>query len=231
MIPFSDFDTRRYPTVDVATGYGAWAKTYEGTVEDLMDIDLLERLNGPEWASVRRAADLGCGTGRTGAWLREKGARSVDGVDLTPEMLAIAEEKGAHESLRVGDATDSGLEGGAYDLVISSLIDEHLEDVGPLYAEAARLARPGGWLVMVTFHPQFMITTGMPTHYTDARGRSFTIATHLHLVSDHVKAAVAAGWQLREMHEGVVDDRWVELKPKWAKFRSTPVSAVYAWQK
>ncbi|WP_017540197.1 class I SAM-dependent DNA methyltransferase [Nocardiopsis halophila] len=231
MIPFSEFDTRGYETVDVAAGYGAWAQTYERTVEDLMDIDLLERLTGPEWASVRRAADLGCGTGRTGEWLHGKGAQRIDGVDLTPEMLEIAKQKGAHESLGVADATESGLESGAYDLVISSLIDEHLPDVGPLYEEAARLARPGGWMVIVTYHPQFMITAGMPTHYTDGEGRSYAIQTHVHLVSDHVRAGVAAGWRLAEMHEGIIDDRWLQLKPKWEKFKNIPLSAVYAWQR
>ena len=46
MAGFHAFDTRGYRTVDARRGYGEWAPTYEQTVEDAMDIDLLEALQG-----------------------------------------------------------------------------------------------------------------------------------------------------------------------------------------
>ena len=73
MASFTDFDSRGYRMVDARTGYGEWVTTYEGTVEDAMDIALLERLKTPRWETVHEAADLGCGTGRTGEWLRKHG--------------------------------------------------------------------------------------------------------------------------------------------------------------
>ena len=54
-------------------------------------------------------------------------------------MLALAEKRGAHDTLVRGDVRASGLPGNTYDLVISSLIDEHLPDLAPFYAEAWRL--------------------------------------------------------------------------------------------
>src|SRR6188768_4551194 len=42
MPPFSAFDKRGYRTVDARSGYGAWAATYEDTVQDAMDLDLLD---------------------------------------------------------------------------------------------------------------------------------------------------------------------------------------------
>src|SRR5262245_9121169 len=86
MARFSDFDTRSYRTVDVRTGYGEWVGTYERTVEDAMDIALLDALTVPPWPVLHAAADLACGTGRTGAWLHRHGVGAIDGVDLTPEM-------------------------------------------------------------------------------------------------------------------------------------------------
>ncbi|TWE18137.1 methyltransferase family protein [Kitasatospora atroaurantiaca] len=231
MVQFADFDSRGYPMVDVRTGYGQWVESYEQTVEDAMDVDVLARLAVPDWPSVRRAADLGCGTGRTGAWLRRQGVAAVDGVDLTPEMLAVARAKGAHDRLVEADLAASGLPGEAYDLVISSLVDEHLAELGPLYREAFRLARPGALFVLVGLHPYFIMAAGMPTHFTSAAGESIAITTHVHLVSDHLTAGLAAGWQLAEMNESVVDDRWIALKPKWERLRSHPVSAAYAWRK
>jgi len=230
-LDFSSFDTRGYQMVDVRTGYREWVPTYENTVQDAMDIALLDELSGPAWEQVRRAADLGCGTGRTGAWLREHGVASIDGVDLTPEMLDVARERGAHDRLVVADVADTGLDGGAYDLVIASLVDEHLEDLEPLYREAWRLAEPGAWLVLVAFHPHFIMATGMPTHFTSSSGEPLAIATHVHLLSDHVTAGLRAGWTLAEMREGVIDDRWLAVKPKWEHLRHHPVSAAFAWRK
>ena len=41
---------------------------------------------------------------------------------------------------------------------------------------------------------------------------------------DHVSAALAAGWSLAEMHEQVIDDRWMETKPTWDVHRDVPIS-------
>ncbi|MEU8896961.1 class I SAM-dependent methyltransferase [Nocardia sp. NPDC048505] len=229
MPTFAEFDRRNYPIVDVATGYDGWAPTYERTVLDEMDLALLDRLRQPRWAQVRRAADLGCGTGRTGGWLRRHGISHIDGVDVSAGMLARARERGAHTTLAQADVRASGLEAGAYDLVIASLIDEHLPDLGPFYTEARRLSAPGGHCVMVSYHPQFMMVTGMPTHYTPEAGEPVAISTHLHLLSEHITAALAAGWVLTEITEALVDDAWIAAKPKWAELRGHPFTVAFVW--
>jgi len=228
---FDAFDTRGYRTVDVRSGYGEWAPSYEQTVEDAMDVALLEALGAVRWDAVGAAADLGCGTGRTGAWLRSRGVAAVDGVDLTPEMLEVARARGVFRRLAVADVADSGLDGERYDLVTSCLVDEHLADVAPLYAEARRLARPGGHLVVVGFHPHFIMASGMPTHFDSASGEPVAIETHVHLLSEHVGAGLAAGWTLVEMRERVIDDGWVALKPKWERLRGHPVTFAFAWRR
>jgi SAM-dependent methyltransferase len=228
---FEPYDSRGYRTVGVRAGYGEWVGTYENTVEDAMDIAVLDELAAVDWAGAARAVDLGCGTGRTGAWLRSRGVPAVDGVDLTPQMLAVARERGAHERLVEADVTETGLATGAYGLAIASLIDEHLEDLRPLYREAWRLCEDDATFVLAAFHPHFIMVSGMPTHFTNADGESVAISTTVHLVSDHVAAAVAAGWRLAEMREAIVDDHWVALKPRWERFRGHPISAAYVWRK
>jgi SAM-dependent methyltransferase len=228
---FEQYDSRGYRTVDVRAGYGEWVTTYEDTVEDAMDIAVLDELTGVRWAETTRAVDLGCGTGRTGAWLRSQRVPAIDGVDLTPQMLAVARERGAHDQLIEADVAATGLTAGAYDLAIASLIDEHLDDLRPLYREAWHLCSDEATFVLVAFHPHFIMLSGMPTHFTNAAGESVAISTTVHLVSDHVTAAVAAGWRLAEMREATVDDHWVTLKPRWERFRGHPVSAAYVWRK
>lgn len=101
--------------MDVATGYDGWSTTYDDSVLDAMDLALLERLSEPDWADLAGAADLGCGTGRTGAWLRGKGLSRVDGVDLSPGMLGLAGRRADHDRLVLADVCNSGLPEGKYD--------------------------------------------------------------------------------------------------------------------
>ncbi len=209
MADFAPFDTRGYRTVDVRSGYAEWVETYEQTVEDAMDIELLEGLEHVTWAGV--AADLGCGTGRTGAWLSERGLAAIDGVDLTPEMLELARVRGVYRRLVEGDVAATGLQASEYDLVVTSLVDEHLPRLEPLYAEAHRLARPGGTYVLVGYHPHFIMAAGMPTHFDSASGEPVAIETHVHLLSAHVSAGLDAGWALAEMRERLIEDAWLEL--------------------
>src|SRR3712207_2107214 len=121
---FSPFDRRRYPTLPVRDGYREWAPTYEGAVQDEMDLRLLARITTVDWAGAGRVLDLACGTGRIGAWLRARGAKRVDGVDFTPEMLARAEARGVYERLIRADIRDTGLPPASYDLILEVLADE-----------------------------------------------------------------------------------------------------------
>lgn len=227
---FAAFDARGYRTVDARSGYDGWAATYDDSVVDAMDIRLLERLP-VDWAATRRALDLGCGTGRTGAWLRSVGVSTVDGVDQSGGMLSRAADRGVHERLVQAPVTDTGLASGSYDLIVCSLVDEHLADLAPLYREAARVGCGGAVFVLVGYHPHFILHTGMPTHFTSDSGEDVAISTTIHLVSDHVTAALDAGWRLDGMTEGLVDDAWIAAKPKWDRHRGHPVSVGYLWRR
>jgi hypothetical protein len=50
------------------------------------------------------------------------------------------------------------------------------------------------------------------------------------LLSDHVKAAHATGWMLRELDEGLIDEAWLRKKPKWSQYTGLPVSFAMLWQ-
>ncbi|MGZ4704175.1 MAG: class I SAM-dependent DNA methyltransferase [Acidimicrobiales bacterium] len=231
MPEFARFDQRRYPTVSVRDGYREWVPSYEATVEDEMDLALLDRIDSVSWASVDRAVDLGCGTGRTGAWLRSRGVAHIDGVDLTPEMLAVARRRGVHDRLVDADVCATGLAAERYDLAVCCLVDEHLPELTGIYREAGRLLRDGGSFVIVGLHPFFIMSTGMPTHFDQADGSPVAVETHVHLPSDHVAAARAAGLTAVELHERLVDDAWIALKPGWADRRDWPVSYAWVWSR
>ncbi|MHB8465418.1 MAG: class I SAM-dependent methyltransferase [Acidimicrobiales bacterium] len=230
MADFAAFDQRGYPTVSVREGYGAWQPSYEDTVLDLMDLALLDRLETVDWSDTVVVADLGCGSGRTARWLASKGVVTIDGVDLTPEMLDRARELRLHRRLEEADVRATRLAAATYDVAVCSLVDEHLPQLGDLYAEARRLLLPDGVFVVVGYHPYFIMTAGMPTHFDGPDGRAIAIETYVHLPSAHVAAARASGLVALEMYEAVIDDAWVRRKPKWDRYRGWPISFAWAWR-
>jgi SAM-dependent methyltransferase len=223
------YDKRRYPIVDVREGYAEWVRTYEQIVQDEMDLHLLDRLQTIDWSALQLVLDLACGTGRIGQWLKRRGAATIDGIDLTPEMLEVARRKNVYRTLHVADVASTGLPAHTYEVCTQSLADEHLPDLRPLYREVARVTKHGGSFVLVGFHPQFLMA-GMPTHFTRASGEPVTIRSYVHLLSDHVKAAHAVGWSLAEMDEGLIDDAWLRKKPQWERYFGLPVSFVMVWR-
>ncbi len=226
----SIYDKRKYPILGVREGYTEWVRTYEDTVHDEMDLRLLERLKTVDWGSQRIILDLACGTGRIGEWISQQSRAVIDGVDITPAMVEVARGKGIYRALHLAEVSATGLPPHSYDLCIQSLADEHLPDVGPLYRETGRLVKPGGTFVIVGYHPQFLMM-GIPTHFNRASGQPATIQSYVHLMSDHAKAALEAGWSLRDMDEGLVDEAWLRKKPKWEKYAGLPISFVMVWQR
>jgi SAM-dependent methyltransferase len=227
---FKTFDARHYPTLAVSEGYEEWARTYDAVVQDEMDLRLLARLTTVDWPAAGRVLDLACGTGRIGAWLRAQGVVNLDGLDFTSAMLRQARARGVYDRVLEGDVRSTGLPDARYDLALMVLADEHLDELGRLYREAARIVVAGGRFVLVGYHPHFMLN-GIPTHFNRASGEPVAIETYVHLLSDHFKAARPSGWTLIEMDEGLVDEAWLAKKPKWAKYRNHPVSFAMVWHR
>lgn len=105
-----------------------------------------------------RVVDLGCGWG-TFEWVLGGRVREIVGVDFSARSIEICNERLAREPLDSvrflqADAGDTGLEAGAWDLVICADLFEHLypEDSARVAKEAYRLLRPGGLFSVWTPH-------------------------------------------------------------------------------
>ncbi|HEY5337888.1 MAG TPA: methyltransferase [Rhizomicrobium sp.] len=94
--------------------------------------------------------DLGCGTGLAGVAFKDM-ARRLDGIDLSPAMIAKARELGIYDALNVGDI-ESGLVTFArhYDLILAADTVVYLGDLAQLLPQvAAQLAPDGMFLFTV----------------------------------------------------------------------------------
>jgi len=91
--------------------------------------------------------DLGCGGGLLAPHLARTGYSHV-GVDLTGSALRVAREHGV-TAVR-GDVTALPFVDGCADVVVAGEIFEHVRDLPQAVAEACRVLRPGGTLVIDT---------------------------------------------------------------------------------
>ena len=102
-------------------------------------------------------ADLGTGTGRMLELFGPK-AKAGLGIDLSPAMLALARAQLAQQSLqhcsvRQGDLYDLPMQDGTVDLVTLHMVLHYLDDPAASIAEAARVLKPGGRLLIADFAP------------------------------------------------------------------------------
>jgi len=99
--------------------------------------------------------DLGCGTGLAGEVFKKRAAR-LDGIDLSPAMIARARARGIYDHLVTADLATALAETGqfdlsmSYDLILAADTLVYLGDLAPIFrAAAARLAPDGFFLFTV----------------------------------------------------------------------------------
>jgi SAM-dependent methyltransferase len=90
----------------------------------------------------RTVVDAGCGGGRAVAELAGRGARAV-GVDLDPQMIAVARQRWPAGEFRVGDACELPLETGSVAGYRADKVLHLLNDPARAVAEARRVLAPG----------------------------------------------------------------------------------------
>ena len=99
-------------------------------------------------------ADLGCGTGELLTVLTEC-AEKVIGVDSSPNMLEESRkrffDKNSPIDLRLGELEHLPLRDQETEVAVISLALHHLSDPGAAVAEAARILKPGGTLIIAEF--------------------------------------------------------------------------------
>ena len=212
---------------------GAWARWVRTPGHDAWHW----RLNWPAFLQLlpeagRLTLDLGCGEGRGGVALRERGHRMI-GVDAAPTLAGLARETGAYEEVHLADAAALPLDDGAVDLVVAYMSLHDMDDVAGALRVVGRVLEPGGRLCAAIVHPLSSAHLGSDDElpyferrdYTDVVERDgLEMAFHgIHRpLRDYAGALRDAGLVLEDLREPSPADEQVSAFADLANARRRP---------
>lgn len=141
-----------YLTVDAAVTYDPVTRYALPPNEDWVRQSVVQHVQG----QPRRILDLGCGTGSTTLLLKRRFPNAqVIGLDLSPYMLVVADDK-AHEAglaieFRQEKAEQTGFPDASFDLVTASLLFHELPPAVScqVLQECFRLLTVGGEVIIL----------------------------------------------------------------------------------
>jgi ubiquinone/menaquinone biosynthesis C-methylase UbiE len=191
---------------EIARAYDRWARTYDTDANTTRDLDAEVLRQSALAIDGRDVLEVGCGTGKNTGWLAER-ARRVIAMDFSPGMLEVARGRVPLERVTLiqHDIRERWpVDDASVDLVIGNLILEHVSNVAPIFAEAARVLRPGGVMYSCELHPYRQLRGGQ-AHFTDEWSGEVVFAPAFqHTIAEYVNAAVVSGLMLQRL------DEWTE---------------------
>ncbi|MFC7375921.1 MULTISPECIES: class I SAM-dependent methyltransferase [unclassified Brachybacterium] len=211
------------PPLPVADGYDGWAESYDG--EDNGCFPMRDDVLAPMLDALPpgRALDAACGTGAVTRQLVDRG-HDVVGVDFSEAMLARARTAVPEARFLPGELTALPLPDGDVDHVVCSLALTHLGDLAPFFAEAARVMRPGGHLIVLDTRGHFIGSPRYPLVKQSPDGRTGHITGFSHGLGDYLRAALPHGFGVRACEETFRGDVTVGPEDKAAPLTPGPPS-------
>lgn len=107
------------------------------------------------WPAGSRGLDVGCGLGGTSLLLAERLGFTMTGCNINAAQVERARKTAADRGLTsrarfdVADALDLPYPADAFDFAVLIEVAFHIDDKAALFAELARVVRPGGTVVLV----------------------------------------------------------------------------------
>lgn len=223
---------RSLEPMSIREGYDRWSSVYDRDSNPLTALEepvVRKRLGLVQGLSV---LDLGCGTGRHALWLADAGAK-VTAIDFSEGMLALARKKsGANAIEFVTHDIQKSLpfDDSCFDLVLSSLVLEHIEIVQDFFVGVRRVLRKGGRVLITAMHPA-MFLKGSQARFTDPfSGEKVQPGSYPHQISDFVMAGLESNLNLLHIGEHSPDETLASRCPRCEKYIGWPMLLVLEFQ-
>ncbi len=201
---------KRYPAAVMLSTYEKKAQNWDTDIQlpekaffgPQQVREVLEQLKLPQERQLD-ILDIGCGTGICGEYLRAY-ARHLEGVDLSPHMLAQAKKKTCYDKLACAEAIAYMQDcETTFDLIVASGVLILFGDLMPVFQAAARLLNPGGIFVFTLYRSEAEpVTVRYNLHFA-------------HSASYVRETAEATGLQLALLEEKVHEIDRDEAQPGW----------------
>ncbi|MGC4022296.1 MAG: class I SAM-dependent methyltransferase [Cyclobacteriaceae bacterium] len=180
--------------------YNRWADSYLNEsnpikkFSDNLILNWLADING------KSVLDAGCGAGAICNLVRQKGASSIVGTDLSPVMVEEAKKNCREAEFKNLDLSKEKVNG-KFDVVICALVLGHIKDIDFVLGNLIENISPKGMLLITDFHP-FQTLNGAKRTFTDAKSRkTFEVEHYLHLFEEYFSIASNRNFFIEEFKE------------------------------
>ena len=187
--------------MNVEEAYKYWSEQYDtnqNKTRDLEAISLRETLNE---INFENCLEIGCGTGKNTEWLITKGQK-ITAIDLSEEMLTIARNKISNENVKFlkADINEEWVfTNEKFDLVVCSLVLEHIENIDRIFNLISRHLTGNGTLYIGELHP-FKQYSGSKACYETENGKQ-PVTCFTHHISEFTSLAKKNGLTIKEVKE------------------------------
>lgn len=151
---------------EINRGYhNALAQSYDarGEFSHIKHIDFYRRLFRPIIKSLKLNSvsilDLGCGTGFLVQFVRDIVNSRIVGIDISPNMLHIAQSKYSKSHFLQADVCNPCLKKSSFDLVMCNSFLHHLYDYNCVIDEMSELLKPSG-IIFIGYEPNRLAFKG-----------------------------------------------------------------------
>jgi len=126
---------------ELASKYTQGRDKYSGT--DAKLFELIQQVGVKD----KDVLDLGCGDGRYAAKFLEMGAKSAEGIDISPAMIELAQERHGNIEFTIGDCENMPYKDESFDMIFSNFVLHYCEDIQKAFSEITRTLKKGGYFI------------------------------------------------------------------------------------
>jgi malonyl-CoA O-methyltransferase len=208
---------RRPPVdeLDPLEAYQLWADTYDDAEHNALlyaDVRAVHPLIARHRLSGKAVLDAGCGTGRNLEALGHDKPRLVAAVDFSQKMIeGIGSKAGNSPSITVQIARLESLpyKDAQFDFALCTLVLDHVADLRRGVSELSRVLRPGGAMVISSFHPFGKLLgwqRSFRAHLSNGRRQWFAPTYVYHSHADYYGVFQSVGLDVVAMLEPRIDE-------------------------